>query len=145
MGIGQVNSIERAASYEVMRTTVLSAYISHSNNFSKDYAFAWYHRLAPLGGRGRDDAFDSGHEYPWRVMQEVLQLIQTLASKKEWDRLAFDVISKQLGGIKDPIVVIKYLTLSGKLDAETVEALRIGMPDGTDLWSFSPRDVRFPS
>jgi hypothetical protein len=128
-----------------MRTTVLAAYLSHPDNFQKAYAFAWYHRMAALGTDRADGPFDSGHVYPHRVVQEVLQRIMGLANRSEWDSLSFVSLSAQMSGVKDLILVIKYLTLSGKLNAEIVEAVRVGMPDGTDLWSFMPREVRFPS
>lgn len=145
MSEGQWTNIERAASYEIMRTSILTAYLNHPDNFNKAFVFAWYHRMYALGLAVQGFVFNDGHEHKRDKVEQLFTIITNLAEKKAWDRLAYDRLCAALPMNKDVFIIVKYLTMSGKLSDEIVEAIRVNIPDGSDLWSFGKEDIKFPS
>lgn len=132
------------ATYELMRTTVLSTFLSHPQAVSRAYAFAWYHRMPGLGFSAHETHFFGFHKIDQHQVTSVIDLIAKLSGKKQWNSLAFD---KMVSRVKvTPAVyttIIKYLSLSGQIEGEVYNAVCEGC--SVDLMDFGTDDIRFPS
>jgi hypothetical protein len=133
--------------YELLRNSVLTAFIQRPEAFHPAYAFAWYNRMAALGLAHRNEgAFDQGHDISSAKVGIVLGAVKQLETSGQWDDISEARLAKQIPQVtaKQLHKILDYLALKGYLGPETVRCFNADINTVALRTEFSPADVRFP-
>ncbi|NTF16892.1 hypothetical protein G6L37_00435 [Agrobacterium rubi] len=136
------------AQYEVMRMSLLTAYMTFPGAFNQAYVFAWYHRMSPLGlSSDNEKAFEPALTISTSDVGLVLAVVKQLELAQNFDALCQTTLADRIPYVsKENIsVILSYLNLKGLLTHRVVSALESHIDSDTLCRGFHPDDVKFPS
>ncbi len=134
--------------YEIMRLSILTAFLRFPESFNTAYAFAWYSRMMPLGlGHENELAFDEAADISVSKAGIVLGAVKQLELAKRFDDLSMEKLLKNVRYVDEAqlITILEYLALKGDLKQDVINALEYDIRSPRLRRNFLPEDVRFPT
>jgi hypothetical protein len=142
-----MNTQSLQTQYEIMRMSILSAFLRFPASFNPAYAFAWYTRMMPLGlGHENELAFDDAADISTSKAGIVLGAVKQLEVAKRFDDIS---PKKLLDNVRyvdaaQLVTILDYLGLKGDLSQDVINALEAHINSPRLRRNFLPEDVRFP-
>jgi hypothetical protein len=137
------------ATYETMRTSVLSSYLQNPGHFKPAYVYAWLYRMPAIGLAGYENAFWSVATIEPSAVLAIKATVDKFVSSRQLTRLAYDSLSanRNIVNVQDHLMtVLGYFSLKGDYSLEVKEAMRVNLPARKSLvTTFGPGMITFPS
>jgi hypothetical protein len=143
------------ALYEIKRHNFLQGFIANPKNYDPALAYAYEHRLAPVHNEEitREqlgcDPFEDAYVVKADFMNQILEHIDDLWNKEDWENLQFNKLEDTFGGYKKHRMeiarIIQYARIKGLFDDQLYDAISEMAPIEAKRYytKFTPSDIVF--